>query len=181
MEKSILIHFVDLQKGRNPFTKRKYMLDMFEANIRNMNSAPYFGKLFSQGFQIGFVPINVLNVIPNNTPVKIIQAIYYDELGNEQITDAEELIQNKWHLWLWIHEHENLSYIEFCIPGSVKWELHQNDLRIKCEHRATLMYWVSAILNDLKLPVEESVFRMLATPGESKLLLNHYLKHLQLS
>ena len=64
------------------------MLDMFEANIRNMNSAPYFGKLFSQGFQIGFVPINVLNVIPNNTPVKIIQAIYYDELGNEQITDA---------------------------------------------------------------------------------------------
>ena len=56
---------------------------MFEENIRNMNSTPNFGKLFSQGFQIGFVPINVLNVIPNNTPVKIIQAIYYDELGNE--------------------------------------------------------------------------------------------------
>lgn len=145
-----------------------------------MNNTPLFGKLYSYGFQIGFVPINILDVIPNNTPVKITQAIYYDNNGNEYITDAEALVQNKWQLWLWIHEHETPTHIEFCIPGEVKWEIHQNDLKIKCEHQATLMYWVSTVLNKLQLPVEASIYRMLTKPGEAKLLLNHYLKHLQL-
>ena len=65
-----------------------------------MTHLPFFAKLSHQGFEIGSVPLNVLDVIPNNTPVTILQGIYFDDKGNEIITDGELLIQNKWHLWL---------------------------------------------------------------------------------
>jgi hypothetical protein len=145
-----------------------------------MTHLPFFARMFEKGFQIGCVPLTILDVIPNNTPVNILQGIYYDEKGNEIITDGELLIQNKWHLWLWIHEQPTLSYVEFNIPGNVIWQLHLGELKLSCSHHPTLRFWVSEIMKKLKIDEETSMESLLYSRGSAKILISQDLKELQL-
>ena len=145
-----------------------------------MTHLPFFAKLSKQGFQIGSVPLNVLDVIPNNTPVTILQGIYFDEKGNEIITDGDLLIQNKWHLWLWIHEQPSLIYLEFTIPGNLVWQLHYSELKLNCHHYPTLQFWVAEIMKKLRIDEKHSMEVLLKSKGSAKILLSQDLKELQL-
>jgi hypothetical protein len=50
-----------------------------------MNNIPFFARIFNGGFQIGGITIDILDVIPSDTPIEIVQGIYFDHLGNEVI------------------------------------------------------------------------------------------------
>ena len=145
-----------------------------------MTHLPFFARMFDRGFQIGCVPVDVLDVIPNNTPIQLLQGIYHDERGNEIITDGELLIRNKWHLWLWIHELSTFTYVEFSIPGNVIWQLHQHELRISCHHYPTLEFWVKEIMKKLKIQDQDIISHLLHSKGSARLLISQDLKELQL-
>lgn len=145
-----------------------------------MNATSFFGKLSHNGFQISSVEIGVLNCLPNNTPVELHQGIFLDENGNQIITDGEALINNKWQLWLWLHETENLLYCEFKIPGNCTWRIFQNQLTLKCNHQGTLHFWVSEIFKLLGIAKQEAFESLHLAEGEAKILLDSEFSRLQM-
>jgi len=145
-----------------------------------MNTIPFFGKLSKNGFQISSVEISILNCIPNNTPVQLHQGIFLDEEHNQIITDGEDLINNKWQLWLWLHETENLLYCEFSIPGGCTWRLFRNQLNLKCNHTPTLHFWASEIFKRLGIPKEEAFRSLYESQGEAKILVDLEFSRLQM-
>jgi hypothetical protein len=145
-----------------------------------MNTIPFFGKLSMNGFQISSVEITILNCIPNNTPVQLHQGIFLDEEDNQIITDGEELINNKWQLWLWLHETENLLYCEFSIPGGCTWRLFKNQLTLKCNHKPTLHFWVNEIFKRLGIPKENAFKSLSESQGEARILVDLEFSRLQM-
>lgn len=145
-----------------------------------MNVFPLFARLSNEGFQIGCVTMDILEIIPNNTPVNILQGIYFDEDGREIITDGESLIKNKWQLWLWLHEVATFYYVEFIMPGGVCWQLNHQELRLKCSHQPTLHFWIGEILDKLNIEREE-LWKFRTEKGPARLLISQDLKLLQLN
>jgi hypothetical protein len=135
----------------------------------------------TNGFQIGCITVDILDIIPNNTPVEILQGIYFDDQGNEIITDGEALIKNKWQLWLWLHEIATFYFVEFQIPGGITWQLNHQELRVKCQHPATLSFWIGQVLDKLNIEISELSTLRSEQGAAPRLLISRDLKQLQLS
>jgi len=73
-----------------------------------MKQTSYFGNLSSNSFRIEAVTHSVLDVITNKTPIQVYQALYFDEDGSEVFSDLDDLIKNKWQLWLWLMKATNV-------------------------------------------------------------------------
>lgn len=146
-----------------------------------MKQTAYFGNLSQHSFRIGAVSHSILDLIPNKTPIKVYQALYFDEDGNEVFSDLDDLIRNKWQLWLWLHEGHQCMYIEFCIPGDCTWVWNHNQLTVICHHKGTRMFWIKQILNELGLSIPHALMKMNIYTNQHCLLLNEELFKLQLS
>ena len=146
-----------------------------------MKQTSYFGNLSSNSFRIGAVTQSVLDVIPNKTPIQVYQALYFDEDGNEVFSDLDDLIRNKWQLWLWLNEGHQCMYVEFIIPGGCTWIWNHNQLTLVCNHKGTRMFWVKQILIGLGLSVPQALMKMTLHPNKHCLLLNEDLFKLHLS
>ncbi len=57
----------------------------------------YYACLSKQLFSIGHLGMEVFDVLPINTPIKIHQIITVEDDGREVISDGEDLIQSKSH------------------------------------------------------------------------------------
>ena len=76
----------------------------------------YYANLGEHRFTLGRTNIEVLELIPPNTPVKVLQIIYVEYDGREVISDGEELLKTSADLWHWIQDIQHLVYLEFTHP-----------------------------------------------------------------
>ena len=133
-------------------------------------------------FRIENVDLNIIDVLPNNTKIMIHQVIYLNDQFEQVISDAEELIDSKWQLWLWMHQLPHIVYLEFRIPGDVVWQIQDNALTISCPHQATQMYWTLQVIRHLNIPLNRFVNALENNQAStSNYFVNNRLPHYKLS
>jgi hypothetical protein len=132
----------------------------------------YYACLSKQLFSIGHLGMEVFEVLPINTPIKIHQIITVEDDGREVISDGDDLIQSKLELWKWLSNQSNLIFIEFSHPGQCTWTLHQGQLSIFCHHRPTLIWWTAEILKFYHLGNFKNFHRLSTSEGQKCLLLS---------
>lgn len=131
----------------------------------------YYANLGEHRFTLGRTNIEVLEVIPPNTPVKVVQIIYVEYDGREVISDGEELLKTSADLWHWIQDIQHLVYLEFTHPGECNWTIQNGETSICCLHRSTLVYWTSEILKFFRLATFKNYHRLAMNTGHNCILL----------
>ena len=132
----------------------------------------YYASLSKELFSIGHLSLEVFEVLPINTPIKIHQIIIVDESGREMISDGDDLIQSKYELWHWLSDQSNVIYLEFSHPGQCTWTFHHGQLSIICKHRPTLIWWTAEILKYYHLGNFKNFHRLSMSEGAKCLLLS---------
>jgi hypothetical protein len=133
-------------------------------------------------FRIENIDLSIIDVLPNNTKIMIHQVIYLNDEFEQVISDAEELIDSKWQLWLWMHQLPHIVYLEFRIPGEVIWQIQNNALTISCSHQATQMYWTLQVIRHLNIPLNRFVNAINKTNSlQSSYFVNNHLPYYKLS
>jgi hypothetical protein len=131
----------------------------------------YYANLGDHRFTFGLTNIEVLEILPPNTPIRVVQIIYVEYDGREVISDGEELLKTSADLWHWIQDIHHLVYLEFSHPGECKWTIQNEELSIYCEHRSTLVYWTSEILKFYRLATFKNYHRLALSNGQNCILL----------
>ena len=139
----------------------------------------YYASLSKELFSIGHLSLEVFEVLPINTPIKIHQIIIVDESGREMISDGDDLIQSKYELWHWLSDQSNVIYLEFSHPGQCTWTLQHGQLSINCNHRPTLIWWTAEILKYYHLGNFKNLQRLSESEGQKCLLLSNEIYHIQ--